>query len=308
MKNIIYLILLCNILFANIDYLTIYKEKGINEVERILKEELKKTQNGQIGYFESIRYVVLIVKKEKTLKVYDTKKDKIIFESSVFVGKETGCKEREGDLKTPTGVYKLTKVLTKLDAFYGPLALVTNYPNEFDKSLNNTGDGIWIHGVPNDDTRKPYTKGCIALDNLNLKKLNNTINISNTIVIISENRQITISKEQLNTIFTQLSLWKKAWKNNDLETYLSFYSKDFKRTNGWDINRFAKYKKRIFNKNETKTIIFSKINIIPYPNELGKIMFRIIMDENYKAKFYKFIGKKELYIELIDNKMQILIE
>ncbi len=37
-------------------------------------------------------------------------------------------------------------------------------------------------------------------------------------------------------------------------------------------------------------------------------MFKIVMDEDYKTKYYTFVGKKELYIELKDNKIEILAE
>jgi hypothetical protein len=32
------------------------------------------------------------------------------------------------------------------------------------------------------------------------------------------------------------------------------------------------------------------------------------MDEYYKTKTYKYIGKKELFIEIVNNKMKILTE
>ncbi|CAI6147276.1 MAG: hypothetical protein SPLUMA1_SPLUMAMAG1_01934 [uncultured Sulfurimonas sp.] len=57
-------------------------------------------------------------------------------------------KIREGDLRTPIGVYKLVKKLSKVDSFYGPLAFATSYPNSYDKYLGKNGSGIWIHGLP----------------------------------------------------------------------------------------------------------------------------------------------------------------
>ncbi len=37
-------------------------------------------------------------------------------------------------------------------------------------------------------------------------------------------------------------------------------------------------------------------------------MYKIVMDEDYKTKFYTFVGKKELYIELKGDKIEILAE
>jgi len=89
---------------------------------------------------------------------------------------------------------------------------------------------------------------------------------------------------------------------------MSYYSDEFKRENGMDIDKFRNYKKYLFNRKEAKTILFTNINIIPYPNDSRKIMYKINMYEDYKTKNYTFIGKKELFIELVDNKMKILFE
>lgn len=72
--------------------------------------------------------------------------------------------------------------------------------------------------------------------------------------------------------------------------------------------KFAQNKRRIFAKNERKEIIFSKINISPYPNNQNQNLFRISFYEDYKAPSYQFSGEKELYVELKDSKMQILAE
>jgi murein L,D-transpeptidase YafK len=75
-----------------------------------------------------------------------------------------------------------------------------------------------------------------------------------------------------------------------------------------EIKQFKYYKERIFSKKEDKKIEFKNINIVPYPNSLNKQMFKVLMDEDYKTKYYTFNGRKELYIELKDNKIKILAE
>lgn len=71
---------------------------------------------------------------------------------------------------------------------------------------------------------------------------------------------------------------------------------------------FKNYKKRIFSKKEEKIIEFKNINIVPYPNSLNKKIFKVLMDEDYKTQNYTFNGKKELYLEVKDNKIEILTE
>lgn len=295
----------------------VYKTQGINAVEKILSHRLQteeywdstlKEKDVSNGYYESIKYVMICQKNLKDIILYDTKKQQKIFSSNVFVGKLDGDKEKEGDMKTPVGAYDITKKMTNVDPFYGPLALITNYPNIYDKSQGKTGHGIWIHGVPQSGHRNNFTKGCIALDNTDIKKLDDSINIDNSALVISETKLEMVSKKDISIIMSNIFIWKNAWTNSDLKNYLTFYDSNFKRSNGQNLSKFIEHKKRVFNRKEKKMIKFSNINIIPYPNEENKKMFKVIMDENYKTNNYKFDGKKELYIEILNDGFKILTE
>ena len=93
----------------------------------------------------------------------------------VTIGREGYGKQKEGDLKTPVGVYRLTgyKPGKKLHERYGYGALTTDYPNALDKSLKRTGYGIWIHGTePGWENRGPRASdGCITLSNTDFETL-----------------------------------------------------------------------------------------------------------------------------------------
>ncbi|MEA2017342.1 MAG: L,D-transpeptidase family protein [Campylobacterota bacterium] len=319
MKSFILLsIIYTNLLFSSqIDMIELYRTQGINAVEKILSQQLQtqeywdsnlKYKDVSNGYYESIRYVMICQKNLKDIVLYDTKDKQKIFSSNVFVGKSNGDKQKEGDMKTPLGAYDITKRITKVDSFYGPLALTTNYPNIYDKSQGKTGSGIWIHGLPQSGNRDDFTKGCIALDNTKIKKLDNSINIDNSVLVISETKLQMVSKKDISIVMSNIFSWKSAWINSDLKNYLNFYDSNFKRSNGQDLVKFTKHKKRVFNRKEKKTIKFSNINIIPYPNAENKKIFKVVMDEYYKTKNYKFDGKKELYIEILNDKFKILTE
>jgi len=295
----------------------LYRTQGINAVEKAISHQLETKEywdsNLQYkdvtnGYYESIRYVMICQKNLKDIILYDTKNQQNIFSSNVFVGKSNGDKQKEGDMKTPLGAYDLTKRITQLDQFYGPVALTTNYPNIYDKSQGKTGSGIWIHGLPKHGDRDDFTKGCIALDNTKIKKLDNSININNSVLVISERKLDIVSKKDISIVMSNIFEWKNAWKNSDIKHYLNFYDKKFKRSNGQNLVKFIKHKKRVFERKEKKTIKFSNINIIPYPNDENKKIFKVVMDEYYKTKNYKFNGKKELYIEISNDKFKILTE
>ena len=318
MKYFLLSCFLVSSLFAtSVDIVELYRTKGIHAVEKEIANQLKtksywdvilKNKEVDRGYYESIQYVMVCQKDIKDIRLYDTKSKLQLFNSDVFVGEKQGDKQVEGDLKTPIGAYKLTSRITNVDPFYGPLALVTNYPNLYDKSQGKTGHGIWIHGLPLNQERDDYTKGCIALDNTKIKKLDKKINIDNSVLVISEKKLDSVSKDDMSIVLSNIFKWRDAWIESDITSYLSFYAKDFKKSNGQSLKKFSRYKKRVFGKNEKKSIQFSNINIIPYPNDLNKKLFKVVMDEDYKTKTYKFNGKKELYLEVLNNKISILTE
>jgi len=305
-------------LFGNSnDLVQVFRTQGFDAVKKIIEAQLTKkeywdyyleTKDISNGYYESIQYVMICQKDMQDIILYDTKKQKKLFSSSVFTGKISGDKKKEGDLKTPVGAYELTNKLTKLDPFYGPLALTTNYPNRFDRANGKTGHGIWIHGLPEKQERDEYTKGCIALDNDKIKKLSSSINFKNSVLVISEGKFNNAKKEDISSILSNIFKWRDAWKKSNLKSYLSFYDSSFKKSNGQTLKKFKAHKKRIFAKKEKKTIKFSNINVIPYPNDLGKNLYKVIMDEVYRTKNYQFIGKKELYVEIKNDKFKILTE
>ena len=97
-------------------------------------------------------------------------------------------KQKEGDKKTPIGVYQIRKELEKprADGFLGNTALTLDYPNADDKSVGRTGYGIWIHGVPpNVHVRLPRSSdGCLALANSDLAKLKKFVVMGKSQILI----------------------------------------------------------------------------------------------------------------------------
>ena len=87
-------------------------------------------------------------------------------------GRVEGDKQKEGDLKTPEGVYFITRKITqKLDFMeYGPHAFNLNYPNPADRLRRKTGSGIWLHskGQP---IHGITTRGCLAIDQYEITEL-----------------------------------------------------------------------------------------------------------------------------------------
>ncbi len=321
-KKIFQLIIL-NLLMINSVYadsmLTQYRQTGIISLEKKLDLGLTKVEywdkyleniDTSFGFIESYSSILTCNKENSTLSIYKYDKNKSFTlenEYNAFTGQVMGDKVKEGDLKTPIGLYSITKKISKLDSFYGPLAFVTSYPNIYDRLRGKDGSGIWIHGLPTKQQRDEYTKGCIAINNPNIQSLDKSIDISNTLLIISSSEtKKNISKNKLSRILSALYKWRYSWIYNETQNYMNFYSQKFTRHDGMNYKKFKQYKTRIFNKKERKQIIFNNINIIPYPNQEN--VFQITFKEFYTSSSFEFEGNKTLMIHFNNKNFTILTE
>ncbi len=121
-------------------------------------------------------------------KDLDDKKNINTFYASF--GEKKGRKKKEGDHKTPIGVYFATNIATRgelPDETYGAVAIPLNYPNPVDQRSKKTGHGIWIHGTDNIErlADKSASRGCIVLDNKEILKLYKMIKVNKTPIIIA---------------------------------------------------------------------------------------------------------------------------
>lgn len=301
------------------DYVNIYRFQGINEVEKEIEKSLTDInywreylvgKNIDYGYYEYKKYVLVAQKEQLEMSLFERVGNdyKLVVRNNVIVGENRGDKFLEGDKKTPEGAYELTEKKTQLDQFYGPFALVTTYPNVFDQSLDKNGSGIWIHGMPFNGGRENFTRGCIALDNNELENLERSLDITKTILLTSNNEFKKATKEDIAQILAMIFKWRDTWKYSNIDDYLSFYSTEFKKADKSDFAQFSEFKRRVFAKDEKKIINFTNIDISPYPNSLNKTMYKVLMDEEYLSPTVKFYGKKELFLEIVNNQVKILSE
>ncbi len=318
MKKLVIFILFHAFLYAS-PVVDIYRDGGLKAVEKYIQNQLVKKdywdsklkkRDVSYGYYENLDSLLIANKNKKQLKIYEHKNDDLKFVKSynVIVG-ANGDKKKEGDLKTPLGVYDITKRFVPSGQFYGPLAYALSYPNTYDKVQGKNGYGIWIHGSPLDGTpRDPMSKGCIVLNNETITMLDKNIKPKSAITIVSEKGINKVKRDEVSTILSELFKWKKAWKNNDTKRYLSFYHDDFRRYDGMKKRKFSRMKKSIFSRKQNKEIKFTKINVSPYPNDKNRKLFKIAFYETYKSKGYKFKGNKELFVELNKKSFTILSE
>ncbi len=108
----------------------------------------------------------------------------------VSIGRGGTAKRREGDRKTPLGVYFVTMWVGghHLPELYGAGALGLNYPNGWDERRSRNGYGIWIHGEPRSlRIRAPrWSRGCLVVSNPALETLARAVGRRSIPVIIGE--------------------------------------------------------------------------------------------------------------------------
>ncbi|ALV25288.1 peptidoglycan LD-carboxypeptidase [Campylobacter iguaniorum] len=321
MKKIAFFICLgFSVLFAK-SLEEIYLENGIVAVQNAIESNLQskdywsnkiKDMDLRYGYYEDDKLLTIVDKKSKNIFLYEYKNGKLNkkFNHEILTGL-MGDKLKEGDLKTPVGVYNITRRFVPSDTYYGPVAFSLSYPNIYDQARDRTGGGIWIHGFPmqgvvREDTLK--TKGCIAIPNNFLVEYEKFVGDKGGFVLINENSIAEASNDQISAIFAELFKWKKAWSDSDINKYLNFYDKNFIRFDGVKFDRFSEMKKSIFAKKEDKFIQFTKFEITPYPSTSKDKIFRVSFMEKYRTATYKFDGEKTLYVKLDGDKMKILTE
>lgn len=113
-------------------------------------------------------YAIVVDASRSRVYVYENvaEQPRLVADYYTTLGKRGTDKLREGDQKTPLGVYHVTSSIpgAKLPDLYGWGAFPINYPNDWDRRAGKTGYGIWLHGVPSENyARAPWASdGCIA--------------------------------------------------------------------------------------------------------------------------------------------------
>lgn len=189
--------------------------------------------------------VLLVDAKRSRLYMYERVKGQFKLVSDYYVsqGKLGVNKFKEGDQKTPLGVYYITSRVpgARLPEFYGPGALPINYPNEWDKVNGRSGSGIWLHGTPPDSYSRPplSSDGCVVLPNPDLTELSAAVQIGTTPVIISEDvKFVTRDKWESDrqSANKMLESWRVDLESTDPERLRRHYSRNFKAMRGQNLN------------------------------------------------------------------------
>jgi murein L,D-transpeptidase YafK len=252
------------------------------------------------------RYLVQMQPEQQQAIIVDTAKSTLyVFENRngephyvadyyVSIGKKGYDKFREGDNKTPLGVYHVTGRLTreKLNGTYGRLAeqygagaLPISYPNEWDRREGRNGFGIWLHGVPFDTYSRPprASNGCVALTNEDYEIIAKTAQIGVTPVIIANGVDWVApgAGRALRAEFDErLESWRRDWESLDVDKYLGHYAAAF--TSGkMDREQWSEQKRAVNAGKAWIKLKLDKVSVFLYPGreDLAVVTF----DQDYSS-------------------------
>lgn len=260
------------------------------------------------------KHALVVDTKRSRLYVYENQRGRLQFVTDYYVtiGKQGAAKMREGDQKTPLGVYHVTANLprAKLTDFYGSGAFPINYPNEWDKRQGRNGHGIWLHGTPSDTYARPprASDGCIVLSNPDLEALGLGLQVGLTTVIIAEEIQWSTAdahESERQTLAQALESWRADWESLNTDRYLQHYASRF--TSGdQDLRAWAAQKRKVNAGKEWVKIGTSDVSMFRNP---GKDDFVVVeFDQLYRSSNLSNSMRKRQYWIREDNRWKIVYE
>jgi len=218
------------------------------------------------------------------------------------MGGNEGQKQTSGDKRTPEGTYFIVgrKEKAELNTLYGPLAYVLNYPNEEDRQAGRTGQGIWIHGMPEDSSRM-VTRGCIVMQNTLLLTLASHIKFGvGTPVVIVDNKDIAepqlypnyaliaIKRKTILNEYVQreqefirmVADWSTAWSSRNISDYSRFYDAHRFHSSGMSWQAWHDRKAQIFESISKIDVTVDNIRLLDCSDSTAVVVFR----QNYDAE------------------------
>ena len=160
---------------------------------------------------------------------------RLVRDRYVSTGRNGAAKRREGDQRTPVGVYfTLGRIpAAELGDFYGTGALPVSYPNEWDQRHGRTGYGIWIHGVPDGTyVRAPrVSDGCMVLSNPDMSHLWELVGDAPTPVVIVDGLRWESTERvarRAAEVEAAIRAWVRDWESFDHQAYANHYARELR--------------------------------------------------------------------------------
>ena len=230
----------------------------------------------------------------------------------VSFGKKGADKMREGDEKTPVGVYFISSFLPDrvLPEIYGAGAFPIDYPNRWDRRLGRTGSGIWIHGSDKSDTDlgPRDSRGCLTLVDPDFISLASHMQVRRTPVIVANDVEWVSAAEverESNSLAQVIETWRRDWTSRDTDRYLRHYSPVF-RSPDKTAAEWNEHKRRV---NANKSFIeveLSELGLYRYPGEEDLVL--ATFSQSYRSNNFDSTVNKQQYWRKEDGQWKIVYE
>jgi murein L,D-transpeptidase YafK len=258
-------------------------------------------------------YALLVDSRRSRLYVFENAggRPQLVADYYVTLGKNGVEKTREGDQRTPIGVYHVTANLPrqKLTDFYGVGAYPLNYPNAWDKHLGRNGHGIWLHGTPSDTYSRPprASDGCIVLANADLEAVAPRLQIGLTPVIISDEIEWTDAESlerERDALKAAFESWRADWEGRDTGKYLAHYSKRFS-SGDENYAQWSEHKRKVNAGKSWIKVGVSRVSMFRYPRENFVV---VSFDQDYRSNNLSNAMRKRQYWIQEEGRWRILFE
>ena len=276
-------------------------QSQLNKLNKLDNKDTRQIPSALLQLADNEPYALVVDSKLARLYVYKNTPNQapeLVADYYTTLGKQGIYKNKEGDQRTPVGVYFVDgPVRQKLTDLYGFAALNTDYPNAWDRRLGRTGHGIWLHGTPSDTfARAPFASdGCVVLSNPDLDRVLALPNAGTMPIIVMDKidlmpaANIATERDTLNGLLTQ---WRDAVLRGDAQALNALYRPDFK-SDGQ--NKQAALAALLTSKPTGLKI--TNIGIFRYPSEPDMMLTQFTetreLDQSSKAKTKQLYWKKD---------------
>jgi murein L,D-transpeptidase YafK len=245
-------------------------------------------------------YALVVDKSLSRLDVYRKLENEAIVQVASFrasTGLNGGDKMREGDERTPEGIYYFVRIRedNELLSKYGLRAFDMNYPNHFDRLEGKNGHGIWLHATdePERLNEPRTTLGCVVVSNEDIRELSRYITLYRTPIIISERLNRTavneLKRERVR-IEQFITRWLDAWAKQDFNGYDSCYGEQFRGGGGARTAWFER-KRGVFNATGWAQVEVADLKIFRWEGE-----FIVSFFQRYRSNLMDDTGIKWIYL------------
>lgn len=305
---------------ANAEELADLRQEARLRLKHLLNPRPANTLPAAIVRLSSNHQHAFILDSEKS-RLYVFKnvagKPEYVTDYYVTVGKLGDFKQREGDQRTPVGVYFVTNEITKkLPDLYGSGAFALNFPNELDRRAGRTGSGIWLHGTPSNTYSRPprASDGCVVLSNDDLASIRQYVNPGSTPVVLAASLAWKTPEQWRKTsadVLAAVESWRYDWEKRNVDSFITHYSTKFD-TQGLALATWKAEKRASLvapSGTQPLKVTLANLSVFAYPTAANSPpMMMVSFEQTFKTSRNNVKLKKSQYWQFENGSWQITHE